>query len=226
MKRNNSNHHKLEEKGPNLLFLSGLRQGEEVQINGNLCIIGRDPSAEIQLDSPFISRQHAEIRRDGGYWYILDLFSKNGVFRNKARIEPGEPVQLHDRDEIQIGSLSVFKFRDPESTIHESQIRMNAPGLWMDEPNRDVYILERRLDPPLTQQQFDLLSLLFHRQREVVTYEKIAGVLWPEAAGGVESAAIDNAISRLRGRLAELDGEHEYIETVRGIGRRFVQREG
>ncbi len=77
----------------------------------------------------------------------------------------------------------------------------------------------------MTQQQFDLLSLLFHRQREVVTYEKIADVLWPDAAGGVESAAIDNAISRLRGRLAELDDAHEYIETVRGIGRRFVQRE-
>lgn len=225
MKRIEANHLMLAEKGPNLLFISGLRQGEEVPLKYNLCIIGRDPSAEIQLDSPFISRQHAEIRREGGYWFITDLFSKNGVFRNMARIEPGEPIPLHDRDEIQIGSVSVFKFQDPESTIHESQIRMHAPGLWLDEPNRDVYILEKRLDPPLTQQQYGLLSLLFHRQREVVTYEKIAGVLWPEAAGGVESAAIDNAISRLRSRLAELDGEHDYIETVRGIGRRFVQRE-
>lgn len=216
----------LAEKGPNLLFISGLRQGEDLQIIGNSCIIGRDSTADVQLESPFVSRHHAEVRREGGYWYIIDLFSKNGVFRNMARIEPGEPVPLQDRDEVQIGSVSVFKFRDPESTIHESQIRMHTPGLWLDEPNRDVYILEERLNPPLTQQQFDLLSLLFHHQREVVTNEKIAGVLWPEAAGGVESAAIDNAISRLRGRLDELDSEHEYIETVRGVGRRFVQREG
>jgi DNA-binding response OmpR family regulator len=41
----------------------------------------------------------------------------------------------------------------------------------------------------------------------------------------VESAAMDNAISRLRSRLAELDPDHEYLETVRGVGRRFVQRE-
>jgi DNA-binding response OmpR family regulator len=216
----------LEEKGPNLLFISGLQQGESVQVESDIMIIGRDASADIQLDSPFISRQHAEIRREGGYWYIIDLFSKNGVFRNMSRIEPGESVPLHDRDEVQIGSVSVFKFQDPESTIHESQIKMHTSGLWLDEPNRDVYILEKKLKPPLTQQQFDLLSLLFHRQHEVVSYEKIVGVLWPEAVGGVESAAIDNAISRLRSRLAELDGEHDYIETVRGIGRRFVQREG
>lgn len=225
MKRIGQNLQMLEKKGPNLLFITGLRQGEEVQIEGNVTVIGRDASVGIQLDSPFISRQHAEIRREGGYWYIIDLFSKNGVFRNMARIEPGELIPLHDRDEVQIGSVSVFKFRDPESTIHESQIRMHTAGLWLDEPNRDVYVLDKKLVPPLTQQQFDLLSLLFHRQREVVTYEKIADVLWPDAAGGVESAAIDNAISRLRSRLAELDREHEYIETVRGIGRRFVQRE-
>ncbi len=139
----------LAEKGPNLLFISGLRLGEDIQISGQTCIIGRDSSADVQLDSPFISRQHAEIRREGGYWYIIDLFSKNGVFRNMARIEPGELVPLKDRDEVQIGSVSVFKFIDPESTIHESQIQMHTPGLWLDEPNRDVYILEKRINPSL-----------------------------------------------------------------------------
>jgi DNA-binding response OmpR family regulator len=66
--------------------------------------------------------------------------------------------------------------------------------------------------------------VLFHKQGDVVTNETLAEVLWPEAAGGVESAAIDNAISRLRARLAELDETHDYLETVRGVGRRFVQR--
>jgi DNA-binding response OmpR family regulator len=41
----------------------------------------------------------------------------------------------------------------------------------------------------------------------------------------VESAAIDNAISRLRDRLAEVDETHDYVVTVRGVGRRFIQRE-
>ena len=214
-----------EKETPKLLFLSGIRAGEQVQLQGMSCIIGRDPSADVPLDSPFVSRHHAEIRCEGVYWTIADLFSKNGVFRNKARIEPGIAVTLHDLDEIQIGSVSVFKFLDPEDTLLESDIQMHSPGIWLDEPNREVYVHNERLDPPLSQQQYDLLRTLFHHQHEVVTNEMIAEALWPGAAGGVESAAIDNAISRLRSRLAELDPDHEYLETVRGVGRRFVQRE-
>jgi len=214
-----------EKETPKLLFLSGIRAGEQVQLRGMSCIIGRDPSADIPLDSPFVSRHHAEIRCEGVYWTIADLFSKNGVFRNQARIEPGTPILLQNLDEIQIGSVSVFRFLDPEDTLLESDLQMRSPGVWLDEPNREVYVCNERLDPPLSQQQFDLLRTLFHRQREVVTNEMIAEALWPGAAGGVESAAMDNAISRLRSRLAELDPDHEYLETVRGVGRRFVQRE-
>jgi DNA-binding response OmpR family regulator len=141
-------------------------------------------------------------------------------------VAPGDPIALHDGDEVQIGSVAVFRFQDPEATVHESQIRMRSPGLWLDEPNRDVYLQEKRLNPPVTPQQYALLSLLFRRGHAVVTNEEIAEVLWPEAAGGVENAAIDNAISRLRKRLVELDPEHEYIETVRGVGKRFRQRAG
>lgn len=214
-----------EKENPRLYFISGLREGEQLQIKGVSCILGRDLTADIVLESPFVSRHHAEIRKEGAYWTIADLFSKNGVFRNRARIEPGRPVPMQDLDEIQIGSVSVFRFMDPEDTLLESDIQMHSPGIWLDEPNRDVYIQNERLDPPLSQQQFDLLRTLFHHQREVVTNEMISEALWPGAVGGVESAAIDNAISRLRARLTELDKSHEYLETVRGVGRRFVQRE-
>jgi len=214
-----------ERENPKLSFISGIRKGEQLQLQGNVCIIGRDPSADVPLESPFVSRHHAEIRSEGVYWTIMDLFSKNGVFRNKARIEPGEAVPLHNNDEIQIGSVCVIKFLDPEDTLLESDLQMRTPGIWLDEINRGVYVHHQRLDPPLSQQQFDLLAVLFHHQREVATNEMIADALWPGAAGGVEKAAIDNAFSRLRSRLAELDPTHEYFETVRGVGRRFVQRE-
>ncbi|MBG0771560.1 MAG: FHA domain-containing protein [Anaerolineaceae bacterium] len=213
-----------EKENPKLEFISGIKEGEQVQIQGKVCIIGRDPSADIPLDSPFVSRHHAEIRSEGVYWTIADLFSKNGVFRNKARIEPGEPIQLLNNDEIQIGSVCVFRFVDPEDTLLEADMQMRTPGIWLDELNREVYVHNNKLDPPLSQQQFDLLVVLFRHQREVVTNEMIAEALWPGAVGGIENAAIDNAFSRLRSRLAELDPDHEYLETVRGVGRRFVQR--
>jgi len=213
-------------QNPTLLFTSGLREGERVELHRRkTCIIGRDPSADVQLDSSFVSRQHAEITFQGGYWFIEDLFSKNGVFKNAARIQPGERVSLFNRDRVQVGNVSTFEFHDPEATVHESEMRMALPGLWLDEPNLDVVIRDKRLTPPLSPQQFTLLAALVHKDGDVMTNATIEDVLWPGAAGGVESAAIDNAISRLRSRLAELDDEHDYIETVRGVGRRFVQRE-
>ena len=51
-----------EKENPKLEFISGIKEGEQVQIQGKVCIIGRDPSADIPLDSPFVSRHHAEIQ--------------------------------------------------------------------------------------------------------------------------------------------------------------------
>ena len=213
----------LQEK-PILIFTFGLREGENFQLNQTSTVIGRDPSADIRLNSPFISRRHAMIENQGGYWYLTDLYSKNGVYRNMNRIQPGKEVPLGHRDLVQIGSVSAFEFHDPERTVGQSELRLLATGLRLDVTNRDVFINGERLEPPLPPQQFTLLAALVKKDGDVVTNEQIANVLWPEAAGGVENAAIDNAISRLRDRLAEVDETHDYIETVRGVGRRFVQR--
>lgn len=209
---------------PNLVFTLGLLEGVRVPLHENTCIIGRDDSAEIQLDSPYVSRHHAEISIEGGYWYVTDLHSTNGVFQNLIRIPPGKPMLLNHKDQIQIGSVSTFEFHDPEATLHHADKRMLVLGLWLDEPNREVFIFNKRLVPILSPQQYSLLSALIEKDGDVMTNDEIAGVLWPEAAGGVESAAIDNVISRLRDRLQELDETHDYIETMRGVGRRFVQR--
>lgn len=210
---------------PTLFFNFGLRKGERFHLDQTPIVIGRDPTADIRLDSAYISRQHAKIERLGGYWYIIDLYSKNGVYRNMNRIQPGKQVLLQHRDQVQIGSVSAFEFHDPERTVRQSEMQPLAPGLRLDPNNRDVFIQGERLEPALSPQQFVLLAALVAKGGNVVTNEEIANVLWPEAAGGVESAAIDNAVSRLRDRLAELDPEHDYIETVRGVGRRFVQRD-
>ncbi len=42
--------------------------------------IGRDPSCEVVLDNPNVSRNHAELRRAGDAWVIVDTNSTQGVF--------------------------------------------------------------------------------------------------------------------------------------------------
>lgn len=51
------------------------------------CIIGRDPSADLHIDSPDISRKHAVIFIEDGGIFLQDLNSRNGTFMNGMRIE-------------------------------------------------------------------------------------------------------------------------------------------
>ena len=81
--------------------------------------MGRDPSNDIVVDEPGISRQHAGIRSDrGGYW-IEDLSSRNGTFVNGTQIE-GEGQRLRDQDRIDLGGMGTnvhWVFREPGATV-------------------------------------------------------------------------------------------------------------
>ena len=76
-------------------------------------IIGRDPTLEICLDSPKVSRRQARIAISGNGATIEDLASKNGTFVRKARIECA--TGLNSGDEIRFGRLT-FIFRLGESS--------------------------------------------------------------------------------------------------------------
>jgi hypothetical protein len=60
--------------------------------------IGRDPGAELVLDSPRVSRQHARIEAEGGGHVLVDLGSPNGTslnghpVRGRERLEPGDLI--------------------------------------------------------------------------------------------------------------------------------------
>lgn len=64
-------------------------------------VIGRGKEADIQLQSPVISREHASIQPGTPEWTLTDLGSKNGTFLNGKRIHRAE--QLKTGDVIQIG---------------------------------------------------------------------------------------------------------------------------
>ena len=64
-------------------------------------IIGRDPSANLQLDHPTVSRLHAEVRPSPTGPLLRDLGSSNGTFVNGELITGPRP--LAPRDVVQIG---------------------------------------------------------------------------------------------------------------------------
>lgn len=76
-------------------------------------LIGRSPSAQIVLDDPLASREHARITiLSDDSTVIEDLHSSNGVFINGARLSRPSG-RLHEGDRLLIGTteLSVFSGR-------------------------------------------------------------------------------------------------------------------
>jgi hypothetical protein len=82
-----------------------LVDGRRVVIGPEGATIGRGRQADVVLNDPNVSRQHAEIRPRGGSWVITDLRSTNGSQLNGRRIEG--PEVLRPGDEIELGASQI-----------------------------------------------------------------------------------------------------------------------
>ena len=86
-------------------------------------VIGRktnDSSADVQIDSPLVSRYHGEISFDSGKFFYRDLDSSNGTYLNGYHISKQEgnnsgPIQLNNGDILKID------YRDREKQ-HEDAV--------------------------------------------------------------------------------------------------------
>ncbi len=72
----------------------------------DLSVLGRDPNAtHVCLPSPQVSRQHAEIQRQGSHLLLRDLRSTNGTFCNGERV--ASVIRLRPGDVIGVGPYSL-----------------------------------------------------------------------------------------------------------------------
>ena len=96
-----------------LAIIRGGRRGQEFELEAGNNLIGRwdpdtgsFPEVDLDADDPEakVSRKHALIRIEGGKLTVEDIGSLNGTFVNRQpRLQPGNPAELKDGDEIIIG---------------------------------------------------------------------------------------------------------------------------
>lgn len=85
--------------------------------------IGRDISADIQIDDDSVSRVHCRLLASGSDWIIEDLNSTNGTYVAGNSVTK---ATLRDGDQIKVGS-TIFKFlagHNVEAAYHEEIYRM------------------------------------------------------------------------------------------------------
>jgi hypothetical protein len=81
-----------------------LPDGQRVPVGDDPVTIGRMPECEVPLSDQNVSRRHAEVRRQGGEFVVVDLGSTNGTRVNGSGVKER---RLSDGDEITVGATTL-----------------------------------------------------------------------------------------------------------------------
>ena len=92
-----------------LVVKRGPNAGARFLLDQDATTAGRHPEADIFLDDVTVSRRHAEFRRDGDSFEVVDVGSLNGTYVNR---EPKDSQVLSSGDEIQIGKFRLVFIAD------------------------------------------------------------------------------------------------------------------
>jgi hypothetical protein len=210
---------------PVLVGQGGSLNGYRWSIAGELTF-GRTGSCEIMIPNQQVSRKHARIFISPDGPALEDLNSKNGTFHN------GKPVasitNLEDGDIIQIALAQEFVFLGQDATVplapgdFESSVISYFRRIRLEKDSQRTWILNREIDPPLSLLQFKLLDLLLDSTGRIISRSEVINSVWgSQESIGVTDQALDALVRRLRERISEIDGQFNYIITVRGQGYRL-----
>ena len=117
---------------------------------GTEIVIGRDPSADVRTENPYVSRRHARLAFEDGRWALEDTNSTRGLFHHGSRVSRVEltgpteiwlgPPELGDRLELTPqGSPAGPPPADPDATrLPPSQADAGA-GIRLGLDGRDAF---------------------------------------------------------------------------------------
>ncbi len=94
-----------------LVVRRGPNAGSRFLLDRSTTSAGRHPDSDIFLDDVTVSRRHAEFRREGGEFVVVDVGSLNGTYVNR---EPVDTAILANGDEVQIGKFRLVFLTGPK----------------------------------------------------------------------------------------------------------------
>src|SRR4029077_911937 len=83
-----------------LRVLQGPRAGDLIPLDGDRFVLGRNPDCGIVIPATSVSREHAQILRLQGKYFIEDKQSRNGTFVNNQAINARTALKNNDRIRI------------------------------------------------------------------------------------------------------------------------------
>jgi pSer/pThr/pTyr-binding forkhead associated (FHA) protein len=77
-----------------LLVTQGALTGTRISLDSRPILIGRADDSTLVLDDDYASTRHARIAPQGDDWYVEDLGSTNGTYRDRAKVSGPTRVPL------------------------------------------------------------------------------------------------------------------------------------
>ena len=112
-----------ETAGPGAVLLVGRGANARGRPLTGLTRLGSAPDNEVVLDAKYVSRRHAQLRRDGPDWVLEDVASTNGTHVNGHRITR---QILRDGDVLQLGEATLLFLRPLPAAASDSLTRTAA----------------------------------------------------------------------------------------------------
>lgn len=78
--------------------------GRAHALEGGKVVLGRSKDCDVRVEDANVSRHHAELRREGPDWWLVDLESTNGTELNGQRVSRSK---LSDGDTITLGEAEL-----------------------------------------------------------------------------------------------------------------------
>jgi len=185
--------------------------------------LGRGEDCDVRLNSPLVSRRHAEVALDEhGQLTIRDLRSLNGT-NVDGRVLRDEAVAVDGEAHVQIGPFVVVVSRsDGEDTSTVLVPVMRSPArVTIDQASRAALVDGQVAIERLAPLEYRLLQTLVDAAPALVETTALGNAIWEP--GQWDVYMLHNLVARVRRKLeTRVEDGGELIVTVQGAGYRLA----
>ena len=125
---------------------------QKISVDQTPVVIGRHPECDVIIDDGSVSRHHAQIVNEKGFFFLHDLNSRNGTYVNESQIL--SPTKLFDGSRIRICDVNfVFYLSEqgPNSPAPRPTIDTNentSQSVILDDDENYSTVISQPLDIP------------------------------------------------------------------------------
>ncbi|GAC1468512.1 MAG: hypothetical protein NVSMB9_11260 [Isosphaeraceae bacterium] len=119
--------------------VTGEPAGQLIELKYDVTVIGRSPECHIVLEPNGVSRRHAEIRKVGDVFFLVDLRSRNKTLVNNTEVKAGADHSLKAGDRINICDVEFIYYpagppKEPPSSA-DGDVMVVTDGGGDEDPN-------------------------------------------------------------------------------------------